>query len=223
MEISKIIGQSQNQALTNATSQNLGKEDFLHLLTVQLRYQDPLNPMENTDFIAQMAQFSSLEQLQNMNQSLEQGLGSEEQLHSAFKNNLATSLVGRTVEVPTVEVEFDGEEATPIAYRIDAGARTAQLQILDGRGQLVREFALDPSRRQGVIEWDGQSRLDTEVPAGAYRVLVLAEDAAGDAVKADALRPVTVDAVRYDSGGATIWADGQPLSLEQLSGVLSDR
>lgn len=221
MNISNVISQPQGQALTNATEQNLGKEDFLHLLTVQLRYQDPLNPMENTDFIAQMAQFSSLEQLQNMNSSLEQGLGSEAQLHDAFRNNLATSLVGRTVEVPTVEVEWGGDEAAQINYRLGEGARTAQLQILDARGQLVREFALNPSQSQGSIEWDGQSRVDSQVPPGAYRVLVLAKDAAGDAVKADALRPVTVDAVRYDSNGATIWADGQALSLDQLSGVLA--
>jgi flagellar basal-body rod modification protein FlgD len=221
MEISKIL-QPPSQAVTTATSANLGKEDFLHLLTVQLRYQDPMNPMENTDFIAQMAQFSSLEQLQNMNQSLEKGLGSEGQLQDAFRNSLATSLVGRTVEIPTIEVEWEGEGRTGIAYRIDDGARTAQLRILDARGQLVRQFELDPSRGQGVIEWDGKSRVDTEVPAGAYRVLVLAKDAAGGAVKADALRPVTVDAVRFDRDGATIWADGQALSLDDLSGVLND-
>lgn len=221
MEISKIL-QPPSQAVTTATSASLGKEDFLHLLTVQLRYQDPMNPMENTDFIAQMAQFSSLEQLQNMNQSLEKGLGSEAQLQDAFRNSMATSLVGRTVEIPTVEVEWEGEGRTRIAYRIDDGARTAQLRILDARGQLVRQFDLDPSRGQGVIEWDGKSRVDTEVPAGAYRVLVLAKDAAGGAVKADALRPVTVDAVRFDRDGATIWADGQALSLDDLSGVLND-
>lgn len=221
MEISKIL-QPPSQAVTTATSANLGKEDFLHLLTVQLRYQDPMNPMENTDFIAQMAQFSSLEQLQNMNQSLEKGLGSEAQLQDAFRNSMATSLVGRTVEIPTIEVEWEGEGRTRIAYRIDDGARTAQLRILDARGQLVRQFDLDPSRGQGVIEWDGKSRVDTEVPAGAYRVLVLAKDAAGGAVKADALRPVTVDAVRFDRDGATIWADGQALSLDDLSGVLND-
>ncbi len=221
MEISKIL-QPPSQAVTTATSASLGKEDFLHLLTVQLRYQDPMNPMENTDYIAQMAQFSSLEQLQNMNQSLEKGLGSEAQLQDAFRNSMATSLVGRTVEIPTIEVEWEGEGRTRIAYRIDDGARTAQLRILDARGQLVRQFDLDPSRGQGVIEWDGKSRVDTEVPAGAYRVLVLAKDAAGGAVKADALRPVTVDAVRFDRDGATIWADGQALSLDDLSGVLND-
>ena len=86
----------------------------------------------------------------------------------------------------------------------------------------MRQFDLDPSRGQGVIEWDGKSRVDTDVPAGAYRVLVLAKDAAGGAVKADALRPVTVDAVRFDRDGATIWADGQALSLDDLSGVLND-
>lgn len=221
MEISKIL-QPPSQAVTTATSASLGKEDFLHLLTVQLRYQDPMNPMENTEFIAQMAQFSSLEQLQNMNQSLEKGLGSEAQLRDAFRNSMATSLVGRTVEIPTIEVEWEGEGRTRIAYRVDDGARTAQLRILDARGQLVRQFDLDPSRGQGVIEWDGKSRVDTEVPAGAYRVLVLAKDAAGGAVKADALRPVTVDAVRFDRDGATIWADGQALSLDDLSGVLND-
>jgi flagellar basal-body rod modification protein FlgD len=224
MNISNVIGQSptQDQAVTDATAANLGKEDFLHLLTVQLRYQDPMNPMENTDFIAQMAQFSSLEQLQNMNQSLQKGLGSDAELQSALSNNLATSLVGRTVEIPTVEVEFQGEGLTKIGYRLDEGTRSAQLQILDARGQLVREFAINPSSRQGTIEWDGQSRLESEVPAGSYRILVLAKDAAGDAVKADALRPVTVDAVRYDGRGATIWADGEALSLSDLSGVLND-
>ena len=221
MEISKIL-QPPSQAVANPSSANLGKEDFLRLLTVQLRYQDPMNPMKSTDFIAQMAQFSSLEQLQNMNQALERGLSSDAQMRIAFRNSLATSLVGRTIEIPTIEVEWQGEGLVKIAYRIDDGARTAQLRILDARGQLVREFDLDPSRGQGIIEWDGQSRVDSQVPAGAYRVLVLAKDAAGQAVKADALRPVTVDAVRYDRDGATIWADGQALSLDDLVGVLND-
>ena len=223
--MSEITGVKSNpatdQIISNANA-GLGKEDFLKLLTVQLRYQDPLNPMENTEFIAQMAQFSSLEQLQNMNQSLNKNLGSEQQLHTAFQNNLATSLVGRTVEIPTIEVDWDGEQATDIGYRLGEGAGSAKLQILDGRGQLVREFDLNPATSGGTISWDGVSRQDSEVPEGAYRVLVLAEDYAGGRVHAEALKQVQVEAVRYDATGATIWAGGQQLSLEDLSGVIAD-
>ncbi|MED5414492.1 MAG: flagellar hook assembly protein FlgD [Candidatus Latescibacterota bacterium] len=221
-EIASLTSSPTTERTVNQANANLGKEDFLKLLTVQLRYQDPLNPMENTEFIAQMAQFSSLEQLQNMNQSLDRNLGSEQQLHTAFQNNLATSLVGRTVEIPTIEVDWTGEEPAQIGYRLDDGARTVQMQILDGRGQLVREFELDPSETHGVVRWDGVSRLDSEVPEGAYRVLILAEDHGGGRVRAEALKQVEVEAVRYDATGASIWAGGQRLSLEDLSGVIAD-
>jgi flagellar basal-body rod modification protein FlgD len=221
-EISSLTGSPSTEQIVSQANQNLGKEDFLRLLTVQLRYQDPLNPMENTEFIAQMAQFSSLEQLQNMNQNLEQNLGSEQQLQTAFQNNLATSLVGRTVEIPTVEVDWDGENATQIGYRLDEGASSAKLQILDAGGRLVREFDLTSGASRGDISWDGASRFDSEVPEGAYRVLVLAQDYAGGRVYAEALKQVKVEAVRYDAKGATIWAGGQELSMEDLSGVIAD-
>ena len=86
MDISSIVNSKTLKQPEGGRNQ-LGKDDFLKLLTVQLRYQDPLNPMENTEFIAQMAQFSSLEQLQNMNAGLKQNLGAETQLHAAFKNH----------------------------------------------------------------------------------------------------------------------------------------
>ena len=92
MDVSSILNKSPAATQPVVGRDQLGKDDFLKLLTVQLRYQDPLNPMENTEFIAQMAQFSSLEQLQNMNAGLEKNLGAETQLHNAFQNNLVFRL-----------------------------------------------------------------------------------------------------------------------------------
>ena len=197
----------------------LGKDDFLHLLTVQLRYQDPLNPMENTEFIAQMAQFSSLEQLQNMNQSLEKNQGSEAELHTAFKNNLVTSLVGKSVEVPTQQVTYEGASAE-VAYRLGDKAHSASLRILDARGQLVRELELDTTQAYGTVEWDGKSATGDKVPKGAYLAVVAATGPGGSPVESDMLKRVKVDAVRYSGNEARIWADGRELALADLRGVL---
>ncbi len=115
MQIDRILANRAQRPDVAAAAENareqLGKEDFLRLLTVQLRYQDPMNPMENTDFIAQMAQFSSLEQLQNMNQSLDRSVGSDERMHTAVTNNMVTALVGKTVEVPTDEISYEGQRS----------------------------------------------------------------------------------------------------------------
>ncbi len=75
-----------------AVQQSLGKDDFLKLLITQLSNQDPTSPMENTEFIAQMAQFSSLEQMTNMNESFQQ-------MSAMLNSNQAVTTIGKTVEL----------------------------------------------------------------------------------------------------------------------------
>lgn len=202
-------------------STQLGKDDFLRLLTVQLRYQDPLNPLENTEFIAQMAQFSSLEQLQNMNESLDENNVADDQLAQALSTNIATSLVGKQVEVPTNKVNFDGEEPITLGYRLGKNAREAVLKILDVQGQTVRSFELNPAQSQGRLEWDGKSDAGDDVAAGPYRVVVAAKEAGGTAVEAVSMQGVRVEAVRYAGQEARIWAADREWGFEELNGVLS--
>ncbi|MGA9120044.1 MAG: flagellar hook capping FlgD N-terminal domain-containing protein, partial [Bacteroidota bacterium] len=82
---------------TATASNQLGKDDFLKLLVTQLQNQDPLNPLQGTEFVAQLAQFSSLEQLTNINSSLEQNIQSNQLMTQSIGNSLAATLVGKDV------------------------------------------------------------------------------------------------------------------------------
>lgn len=84
----------------------LGKDDFLRLLTTQLRYQDPINPMKDQDFIAQMAQFSSLEQVQNLASTMSKFIEEERATNQMAR---ATSLLGRNVEVQGANGSYTGK------------------------------------------------------------------------------------------------------------------
>ena len=223
MNISSITNPQTKAGTAAGNSRTeLGKDDFLQLLTMQLRYQDPMNPLENTEFIAQMAQFTSLEQLQNINKTLETDKGSEGNLQLAFENNLVTSLIGKDVEIAANEVEFAGDDAE-MSYSIGAGARSATLSVTDARGQLVRQFELDVAQPHGSVVWDGKSESGGKVPEGAYRVTVEAEGFTGAPVAVEALERVRVEAVRYGEGQSHIWAGGRELTMGDLRGVLERR
>jgi len=83
------------------TSQSLGKDDFLKLLITQMQNQDPTDPMDNTEFIAQMAEFSTLEQMTNMNANFEQ-------LNTMLTSNNAMGTIGRTVEIDLGDTTTSG-------------------------------------------------------------------------------------------------------------------
>lgn len=87
--------QSQTKTANNAT-EVLGKDDFLKLLVTQLRHQDPINPVEDKEFIAQLAQFSSLEQMQNLTTSINTMMESQQRLTALSQ---ATAMIGKEVEI----------------------------------------------------------------------------------------------------------------------------
>jgi flagellar basal-body rod modification protein FlgD len=107
-----------NKTLTvngRKASNELGKDDFLKILIAQLSNQDPTSPMENTEFIAQMAQFSSLEQMTNMSQSFEKMTG-------YINSSEAQSMLGKTVELDLGDTQVTGQ--------VEAATRGLQPQIL---------------------------------------------------------------------------------------------
>ena len=115
---------SGSQAISNAVNQTLGKDDFLKLLTTELRNQDPLQPMDNKDFIAQMAQFSSLEQMNNVSKSMDDLKNSMTGFFQQGLLNQGAALIGKQVS------GLDTDGVTEISGIVDS------VKWLDGNPQL---------------------------------------------------------------------------------------
>ena len=96
---SSPVRSSSNTSMSDAINQEImGKDDFLKLLTTQLKYQDPINPVEDQAFVAQLAQFSSLEQMQNLNTTMERMMATQQQLTALGQ---AMNMMGKEVELLT--------------------------------------------------------------------------------------------------------------------------
>ena len=114
----------------------LGKDDFLKLFVAQLQNQDPLSPMESTEFTSQLAQFSSLEQLTNMNQNLDYLL-----MYQASMNNAeAINFIGSTVKASGNSISVKDGESDQIQFDLAADAADAMFTSMTLRITLSRPF-----------------------------------------------------------------------------------
>lgn len=143
----------------------LGQAEFLKLMTAQLTNQDPFKPQENGDFIAQMAQFSSVSGLADLQ-------GSFEKLATSMQSNQAlqaSSLVGRTVLVPSQSTSLvDGGSVSGV-IDLPASSGSVLLSIHDAAGQLVRKIGLGTqSAGEVAFHWDGLNDNGTQAAAGQY-------------------------------------------------------
>ncbi len=197
----------------NSRKTELNQEDFFALLTTQLAQQDPFKPLDNTEFVAQMAQFSSLESLQAMQTSFSD-LASSMTSNQALQ---ASALVGRTVLVPTNAASFDGASEVQGVAAISSPATNAVLRIEDEAGQLIRTIELgDLEQGPNEFTWDGLDEGGNAVAPGLYQISVI-----GDVYGKPTNLPTGVYA-RVDSvnlGGAQ---GGIFLNLEGLGSVSLD-
>ncbi len=163
---------------TNLESQKsrivLGKDDFLKLLVTQLKYQDPLNPLEQHEFAAHLAQFSQLEQLSNIGtgiQGLKTGMTEESKLQ-------AISMIGKKIEASGNEVNLVQGSSVGLKPSLGAEARPLRATIYNGMGQAIRELDLSTVQEGKAIEWDGRDQSGAAMPSGKYsfRVVAIGKD-----------------------------------------------
>jgi len=187
---------SVNTGSTSETAKSLGKNDFLKLLVKQLQYQDPLNPMENTDFTAQLAQFSSLETLSNIDENISR-LGI---LQNSINNINAMSFIGKQVNAQGNILNYTGSDMN-IDFSLDALAAELRVKIFAEDGTLVRTIERENVQEGNVqFVWDGTDHNGERVSEGRYRFFVQAADYEGNAVGTTSYAAGVVTGIRYDKG-----------------------
>ncbi len=206
---------------SDVAPESLGKEEFLNLLVTQLRYQDPLDPIRNEEFIAQLSQFSSVEQLQNINSKLEEGLQTDTLLSRLMNNAMAPILIGKNISSQSSTISLTGENNPLLTFQLDNNAQTVSVGIIDSRAGVVRTLNLGPASAGDLqIVWNGRDDNGTRLPAGEYTYSILAADAEGNPVTASSAVTGKVTAVRYKDGDVlVVLEEGQTVSLSAITEV----
>ena len=191
----------------------LGKEDFLKLLVEQLKNQDPLNPMESTEFTAQLAQFSSLEQLTNMNKNLDYL-----RLYQASINNAqAVNFIGKTVKASGNSISVKDGTSNPIQFDLAGDAAAVNIHIYDASDNLVKTINCGSlSDGEQSIGWDGTNDDGETVSDGTFTFEVSATDAGGETVKASTYMTVEVTGVTFKEGTAYLLAGDIEISMSDI-------
>jgi flagellar basal-body rod modification protein FlgD len=191
--------------LTSATGA-LGKDQFLKLLMTQLQYQDPMNPLEDHEFVAQLAQFSALEQQMLTNDQLAQ----VQVAQMAFSNAQMAGLIGKEVLAKGDTVDVTPGKAEPVGLQLDAAADSVKITITDADGNVVKTIErshLTPGTHS--IDWVPTGPSGQPLPAGSYHVAVEAKDGAGNSINVTPLVKGIVTGVSFESGNAEIIVDGK--------------
>jgi len=193
-------------------SNELGQSAFLELMITQLENQDPLSPQENSEFIAQLAQFSSVESLDKLNNNFD-----------SFTNNFvanqalqASTLVGRSVTVPSDQTLLEAEGVITASVDVPNSTSDVSVNIYAENGTLVDQISLGPQPAgELVLRWDGmnaevngeltdwQSSHDDGVNAGVYR-FEITTNLDGEPTELDTALSANVNSVTVSANGGLI-------------------
>ena len=202
-----------------ATSSTMDQGAFLTLFTTQLKNQNPLDPVKNEAFVAQLAQFSQLEATTAMKASMENMAKSMQ----GDKMLAGASMIGRKVAVPNAPAMLLGGQPVQASVDLPNGADGVQMQIMDGRGQVVRKLVY-PAQSPGSMKlaWDGMSDSGAAMPDGAYTMQVLVSSL-GKAVQPTVNMFSTVRSVSSAGTGDNTWLlevdGGKSVSLANVKQI----
>ncbi|MBU1247219.1 MAG: flagellar hook assembly protein FlgD [Proteobacteria bacterium] len=188
------------QEESNLSKSSMDKDAFLTLLLAQLTNQDPLNPMEDTEMTSQLAEYSSLEQLTNLNESMDT-LVAQTSKDDMFT---AVSFIGKTVKAEGYAVTKAEDSISTLHYSLGEAVSDLTVNIYSPDGDIVRTEILG-TKQPGTYEykWDGKNEKGVDQADGTYSIGILAYDTTGrpvivqTEVSGEVKGVITEDGVQY--------------------------
>ena len=219
---SSVLSSYQSSTISGAAttaSSTMGKDAFLKLLVTQLSHQDPLNPMDDKDMTAQLAQFSSLEQLSNINTGIET-------LNTTMTQNQITnavSYIGKSVKANGYSLSKEDGVISAMYYSLGETVTDASVNIYDSDGTLVRSSSIG-TKTAGNYEydWDGLNSNGEEVADGVYSVAIKAYNSDGKQVLVQTQVSGVVSGVTTNSGVTYLnLKDGRTVALSNVNQIVN--
>ncbi len=200
--------QTQQQRLGLAEDFN----QFLTLLTTQLQNQDPLNPMDSTEFTNQLVQFSQVEQAINQNQKLDDLVS----LQLGSISSVALGYVGLDVNYLSSDMSFDGETPVKVSYALGQTAYETKINIFDEAGDLVYTDTVSSDVGSHEFVWDGSHMGGGFVEEGTYSVSIDALDPDGQVIDTSTVVSGRVRGIESQNGVVYLLIGERAVPLGQI-------
>ncbi|MDQ7817310.1 MAG: flagellar hook capping FlgD N-terminal domain-containing protein [Melioribacteraceae bacterium] len=200
----------------------LGKDDFLKLMIQQLKNQDPLNPLDGTEYASQLAQFSSLEQLTNLNSSITKSMDINYLLTQSINNTMIATLIGKEVKIDGNNISAVGQEKIELGYNLPVQAKSVTVKIFDSNGTVVK--MIDGTVEAGVskVSWDLYDNNGIKVRNGEYTFEVDAYNMAGEKMTIPTYKVGLIDGVRFTDKGSMLLVGGAEYSISDILEILNN-
>jgi len=198
----------------------LGQDEFMQLMLTQLKYQDPFKPLENGEFIAQMAQFSTVAGIEGMNTSMETFIADQ----AAAQTMQAAELLGKTVITDGGQAVLADGGSVKGQFSLPEDSRNVTARYSNPSGEVVHTLEMG-ALGEGIheVEWDGITRDGQAASAGSYVVNVQYLDSDGDTVTAETSLATEIESVNFGAANTRptlSTSDGRELVISDIKKIL---
>ncbi len=218
--ISPIPTDTRGNPIKTGSQQELGRNDFLQLLVTKLRYQDPLDPASDEDFIAQLAQFATLEQMEKISSGISTSAKWDFLQMQSINNMMAANLIGKEVKADYSGLYLQSDSDVTINFSMDEYAEQVRFIITNDAGETVANFTRDSlGPGSHSVDWDGRDTRGNRLSEDYYAIEIIATDGSGQDFSPSMSMVGIVEAIIYRDGGAFLRVNGSDIALGDISAV----